>query len=161
MLRKLVATMALGLVVMSPAWAQQQSQSRGETATKSQSMVTAEEIEGATIRNPQGDKIGSVDHVVIDPQSRQVKYAVVGVGGFLGMGEKHVAVPWQRMQPGTDSKTYVLNVDKQTLQSAPAVDMKNVAALDQPQQQQQISKFWQDQASQQAQTPQGKQQSKP
>jgi sporulation protein YlmC with PRC-barrel domain len=162
-MRRIVATTALAFalavpMLAAPAGAQQQpqtrSQSRSDTATKDLSMVDENDVKGATIRNPQGERIGSVDHVVVDQKTGRVAFAVVGVGGFLGAGAKEVAVPWNRMQPADQPRSYVLNVDKQTLQNAPAVDMKNLQALANTQTQKKISSWWQSNAgAQQAQTP--------
>jgi sporulation protein YlmC with PRC-barrel domain len=156
MLKCVFAAAAVALAIASPAIAQERSQSqsqdRSETATKDLSMLTEKDIKGATIRNTTGDEIGTVNHVVVDP-SGKVKFAVVGVGGFLGMGQKDVAVPWDRMQAGDRPQSYVLNADKEALRNAPAVDLKNLEALNQPQAQSTIASYWQKVISQQAQTP--------
>ena len=47
---------------------------------------------------------------------------MLAFGGFLGMGEKLFAVPWQALQLDTVNKRFVLNVDKDRLQSAPGFD---------------------------------------
>jgi fructose-specific component phosphotransferase system IIB-like protein len=57
----------------------------------------AEDVIGATVRNAQNENIGSVTDLVID-SGGQVKAAIVSVGGFLGIGDKHVAVPWTEMR---------------------------------------------------------------
>ncbi len=55
-------------------------------------------------------------------RSGQVAYAVLSLGGFLGMGEKLFAVPWSALTLDTDNKRFVLNVDKDRLESAPGFD---------------------------------------
>ena len=63
--------------------------------------------------------MGEVEDLVIERNSGQVTYAVVSMGGFLGMGETLFAVPWKSLEPGKEKDTYVLNVDKTKLRSAP------------------------------------------
>jgi len=50
------------------------------------------EILGKDVYNDAGDKIGDVNDLIVSP-TRKVTYAIIGVGGFLGMGEHNVAVP--------------------------------------------------------------------
>jgi sporulation protein YlmC with PRC-barrel domain len=145
--------MAVTPLLSTGALAQQSHESRAKTVTSDLSMVDENDVKGAAIRNLQGQKIGSVDHVVMDQATGRVAFAVVGVGGFLGMGQKEVAVPWNRIQASDQSRSYTLNVDKQALQNAPAVDMKNLQALAEPSTQRQITAWWQNPANQQAQTP--------
>ena len=66
----------------------------------------ADDVIGATVRNAQNENIGSVADLVIGKDG-QVKAAVLSVGGFLGIGDKHVAVPWTQVQVSTGSRAAV------------------------------------------------------
>ena len=59
---------------------------------------------------------------MLDMQTGQVAYAVLAFGGFLGMGEKLFAVPWQALHLDTVNKRFVLNTDKDRLKGAPGFD---------------------------------------
>lgn len=148
MLYRMMTAAVLAAALATPAALAQTQQGgtsrQGQTQgqAKEPAMVSEKDIKGANIRNPAGDKIGEVEHVVLDQRTGKVRFAVVGVGGFLGVGEKYVAVPWERIRSGDREHSYMLDTDKQTLQHAPAVDMKNLQALESPQQQQQIAAFW-------------------
>jgi sporulation protein YlmC with PRC-barrel domain len=50
------------------------------------------QILGKDVYNEAGDKIGEIEDLIVTP-SRSLSYAIVGVGGFLGVGERNVAVP--------------------------------------------------------------------
>ena len=50
------------------------------------------------VRNQNGDQIGDVNNMVLDFDNATISYAVVGTGGFLGLGEKNVLVPWDMLQ---------------------------------------------------------------
>lgn len=64
----------------------------------------ATELKGTEVKTPTGEKLGDIKEVVLDPNGR-VSYAALSVGGFLGLGDKVVAVPW-------DSMTFSLGGDK-------------------------------------------------
>jgi sporulation protein YlmC with PRC-barrel domain len=96
---------ALSLVLFASAGALAQTATSGVPAnaspvTQQQSgEYLADDVIGATVRNAQDENIGSVADLVID-QNGQVKAAVLSVGGFLGIGDKHVAVPWNEVKIG-------------------------------------------------------------
>jgi hypothetical protein len=56
---------------------------------------------------------------MIDPQTGRVQYAVVVMGGFLGLGEKDILVPWRAMGLARDGNSLVLNVSRELLQDMP------------------------------------------
>src|SRR5688572_29557428 len=49
---------------------------------------------GMEVRNLQDEKLGKIEDLVIDVEVGRVTYAALGVGGFLGLGEKLFAIPW-------------------------------------------------------------------
>ncbi|MGF6781989.1 PRC-barrel domain-containing protein [Paraburkholderia sp. GAS334] len=57
----------------------------------------ASKLEGATVYNREKDKIGTVDDLVVAPNDSST-YAILSVGGFLGMGKHLVAVPFRDLQ---------------------------------------------------------------
>ena len=70
-------------------------------------------------------KVGNVTDLMID-SSGNVTAAIIGVGGFLGVGEKDVAIPFKELRVSTrDGKDWlVLNRTKDELKTAPAYDKK-------------------------------------
>jgi sporulation protein YlmC with PRC-barrel domain len=85
-----------------------------------------QDLIGVNVRNQQGDDLGKVEEVVINPQAGTVQYAALSFGGFLGFGEKLFAVPWTQLQIHEDQKSHNLmaeiTVQKQTLEKAPSFD---------------------------------------
>jgi hypothetical protein len=57
--------------------------------------LTVSRVNDMNLYNTQGNELGDVERVVQGPDGKQ--YVVIGAGGFLGMGEKHVAIPADRM----------------------------------------------------------------
>jgi sporulation protein YlmC with PRC-barrel domain len=72
------------------------------------------------VYDPQQQKIGEIEDLLVN-QSGQVEAAMVGVGGFLGAGEKDVAVSFNAIKPTKkNDKTYLtLNTTKDALKNAP------------------------------------------
>ena len=81
--------------------------------------ISSSKVEGTTVYNLQGDKLGSIDDLVIDKRSGQVRYAALEFGGFLGMGGDRYPLPWNMLKYDTDKDGYVVNVDKTQLVQAP------------------------------------------
>ena len=74
---------------------------------------------GASVKNLQGENLGKIHELVIDPQHAQIKTAVVSMGGLLGIGGKTVAVPWSQLKSADDGKTFIIAKAKEELDSAP------------------------------------------
>ena len=61
-------------------------------ATGMTTAVSVDEMMGKTVRGSDGESIGSVEDVIIDPQSGEARHLVISSGGFLGIGAKQIAV---------------------------------------------------------------------
>ncbi|MBZ2209897.1 PRC-barrel domain-containing protein [Massilia soli] len=85
-------------------------------------LMGADTLIGDSVVNGQEEKLGDIKEIMLDMRNGQVAYAVLAFGGFLGMGEKLFAVPWQALHLDTVNKRFVLNVDKQRLSNAPGFD---------------------------------------
>lgn len=76
---------------------------------------------GAAVQNGQGEIVGNVNDLVFD-RSGRISTVVLGVGGFLGMGEKNVGVPYSALtfKPGKDdARIIVVELSKDVLKAAP------------------------------------------
>jgi sporulation protein YlmC with PRC-barrel domain len=62
------------------------------------SLIEAEHLIGMDVKNSQGEKLGQIEEIVLDRDRSRIVYAVVASGGFLGFGERSVAVPWSAFQ---------------------------------------------------------------
>jgi len=88
-------------------------------------VLTASTLAGDSVQNSAGEDLGKVDELMIDIPSGRVAYAVLSIGGFLGMGNKLFAVPWSALRVDEDKKIFVLDVDKKKLENAPGFDKDN------------------------------------
>ena len=82
-------------------------------------IISSDKVEGTTVYNTAGDKLGSIDALMIDKQSGKVRYAVMEFGGFLGMGTDQYPVPWDMLRYDTEKDGYVVPIDKAQLEQAP------------------------------------------
>lgn len=85
-------------------------------------VIAAKKVQGTPVTNPQGENLGEIEDVVIDKLDGQVRYAVLSFGGFLGMGDKLFALPWEVLEYNEGQGAYVIGVDKETLQNAPGFE---------------------------------------
>jgi sporulation protein YlmC with PRC-barrel domain len=85
------------------------------------SVVETSDLIGTRIKNSAGKDIGEIDSLLIDPQSGKVTHAVVGLGGFLGVGEKKVVLPWSelKMASSTDGRKPAIVMEQAKLENAP------------------------------------------
>jgi len=65
------------------------------TARETTRLIASDKVEGTPVRRSNGDKIGTIERVMLDKRSGCVAYAVMSFGGFLGIGEEYRALPWK------------------------------------------------------------------
>ena len=85
-------------------------------------LISADKVEGTAVHNAAGEKLGTIDNIMIDKPSGKVAYAVLAFGGILGMGKDRRAIPWEVLQYDTGEGAYVINVDADRLKNAPAYE---------------------------------------
>lgn len=130
--------MVLSLALAAGAWAQPPEQTnQGMTASPSPQsqpsasssqpdllstmpgvLVSTESLLGIDVKNAQGQGVGDLKHLMIDSRTGRVMYAVVGMGGFLGLGRKTLVVPWSAMTVTRHGNALVLNLSPHTLPQA-------------------------------------------
>lgn len=77
---------------------------------------------GNKVFNPAGEQLGILKELVIDLEDGCIAYAVLSFGGFLGMGDKLFAIPWEALVLDAKDHTFILDVDKEVLKEAPGFD---------------------------------------
>lgn len=82
--------------------------------------IASDRVEGTAVYGVNGDKIGSVDCVMIEKRSGQAREAIVDVGSFLGMGGTRHTVPWQKLDYDEGCGGYKLDVTEEQLKKAPS-----------------------------------------
>jgi sporulation protein YlmC with PRC-barrel domain len=83
------------------------------------SVISSDKVEGTSVYNATGEKLGSIDDLMIDKRSGQIRYAVMEFGGFLGMGTDRYPIPWSMLRYDDGKGGYVVPLDKAKLEKAP------------------------------------------
>lgn len=76
-------------------------------------------ITGTSVTSASGDNVGDIRDIIFDGNSGQVIAAIVGVGGFLGIGEKQIAVPWDQLTINFDAQEITTALTKEEAEAAP------------------------------------------
>ncbi len=84
-------------------------------------LIASDKVEGTAVRNLSGDKIGTIERVMIDKRAGKVAYAVMSFGGFIGIGQDYVALPWHMLRYNENLDAYEMNITENQLRGAPAV----------------------------------------
>lgn len=82
----------------------------------------ANKLIGAKVVDTKGDRLGTIEDIVLTPDRKAVSYAVLAYGGFMGMGGKFFAVPWSAFDVKVDKSVLILDADKTALESAKGFD---------------------------------------
>jgi sporulation protein YlmC with PRC-barrel domain len=86
---------------------------------ESSTLISSGKVEGTSVYNEQGEKLGSIYNFMVDKRSGQVEYAVLQFGGVLGLGSDYYPLPWHLLEYDEDRGGYVIDIDKNALKGAP------------------------------------------
>lgn len=125
-------------------WRQEQI-AASQPVSESAPIVNIDNVTGTEVRNIEDEYLGSVEDVIVDPDGG-IAYAVVAYGGFLGVGEDYVAIPWDQLRVTPGYNTFVLDVPSDAVENAPTIDpdtLDNRSAFQQ--RRQEIDSYWEQQ----------------
>lgn len=88
-------------------------------------LFSYKEFKNTTIKNAEGDTLGEVHDVVLNLQDGQIAYLLLASGGFLGIGEKYLPVPYEALYFNPDTETYEMDIPKDKLKEAPQIEISN------------------------------------
>jgi hypothetical protein len=102
-----------------------------QQTTSRAALLAASEIKGTKVRNLQNQEIGDIDELLIEPDTGRTRFAILSVGGFLGLGSTKVAVPWGAFAITYEGNKprYRLDATKERLEKAPRVEGRNYERL--------------------------------
>jgi hypothetical protein len=87
---------------------------------ESTDLIASNKVEGTAVYNRQGERLGDVYNFMVGKRSGRVAYAVMSFGGFLGIGQRYHALPWDVLTYDTERGGYVIDADKDLLMKAPS-----------------------------------------
>ena len=91
-----------------------------DTTDTSGRLIAASQVNGTAVYNTQGERLGTIEDVMLDKISGRTVYAVLSFGGFLGIGDRHYPLPWPQLRYDVAYGGYVVNLDKHVLENAPS-----------------------------------------
>lgn len=100
------------------------------THTGHTAAIPATKVIGTAVYNTSGEHIGTIEDVMLDKLSNGIMFAVIGFGGFLGIGEKFHAIPWSQLDYQEHRAGYVVPFTKDQLKAAPAYSINELAGAD-------------------------------
>jgi sporulation protein YlmC with PRC-barrel domain len=111
-----------------------QSQTQGDTGARivgkgsataegpGPDVMAAATLDGNRVASSDGEDIGKIKDIMLDVRSGRVAYAVLSSGGFLGIGDKLLAIPWNALTLDTQQKCFVVDMTAEHVKNAPGFD---------------------------------------
>lgn len=134
----IVAT-SLALATVSVTGTSQEDSAPGkqgrEEAGKQKSTIPVRqlgELVGYEVRDRRGEELGEITEFVIEPRTGRVAYALLSLGGVLGIGDRLVAVNWSELHLDFEEKTCTLDVTEKELEEATPVNPEKLPATAPP-----------------------------
>lgn len=100
--------------------------SRDPNVKDTSTLIASDRVEGTRVYGADGKHIGHVERVMIEKRGGRVAYAVLSFGGFLGMGEDHYPLPWEKLTYDEGLDGYRVDLTKAQLEGAPRYDRTDV-----------------------------------
>ncbi|WP_353641384.1 PRC-barrel domain-containing protein [Mesorhizobium sp. WSM2239] len=92
--------------------------------------IAASRVIGTAVYNTAGQSIGTIEDVMLDKLSNNIMFAVIGFGGFLGIGEKYHAIPWAVLDYEENRGGYVVPFTREQLEAAPSYSIDELSSRD-------------------------------
>jgi len=122
----LAGAAVLAASLSGPAFSQGAPQTLSLMKVDPQSLATGyrtSKVVGSTVVNEANETVGTIDDLIVTPNEK-VPFAVLSVGGFLGMGTKYVVVPYSALQV-RDKNMVLPGATKDSLKSLPEFKYSN------------------------------------
>ncbi len=87
--------------------------------TETRSLIASDKVEGTPVYRSGGEKVGTVERLMIDKITGKVAYAVMSFGGFMGIGQDDYPLPWNVLNYNPALEGYEVNISEEELKGAP------------------------------------------
>lgn len=105
-------------------------------------LLGADSLLGEHVHNRRGEHLGEIKEIMLDMRSGQIAYAVMSHGGVFSLGEKLYAVPWPALTLDTVKKRFVLDIERDRLETAPGFDPEHWPNMANPAWASQIDRYY-------------------
>jgi sporulation protein YlmC with PRC-barrel domain len=132
----------LGLAMTVRLWGQQPAPVAQDSSTSGQQhtsvvttlrgvLLSTQSLLGSPVRNLQGETVGKVEQVIVNPRTGLIRYAFVSMGGFLGLGKQTIGVPWEALEVvQTDKSVAFLVAQPLLLPMAASVERQKASLVE-------------------------------
>ncbi len=100
------------------------------TADESGTLISADKVVGTAVYDASGERLGTIDSIMLNKRSGKVAYAVMSFGGFLGIGERYHPLPWNVLTYDQDKGGYNIEHSADDLRKAPNYSRDEVDSFD-------------------------------
>jgi sporulation protein YlmC with PRC-barrel domain len=85
--------------------------------------LTASSIIGDKVHDEKDASMGKIEDIMIDITTGRIDYVVIELGGFLGIGVKYFAIPFNMLQVNAEKRLFVFKGERERLEKAPGFDL--------------------------------------
>jgi hypothetical protein len=119
------------------------TQSALDRATKeTPSLIGSDKVQGTAVYHSNGDKVGTIERVMIDKIGGKVAFAVMSFGGFMGIGQDYYPLPWNLLTYNPQLEGYEVNIGEEQLKSAPRYSTHETWDWNTPTRVRSIDDYW-------------------
>lgn len=90
-------------------------------------LISATRVLKTPVLGPSGERLGTIDDVLIDKTSGRAAYALMSFDGFLGLGERFYPLPWSMLRYDSERDGYVTELTKEEIEAGMVVEDREVA----------------------------------
>lgn len=105
-------------------------------------LISSRRVEGTSVYDREGQKLGSVHSVMIGKRDGRVAYAVLSAGGILGFGSHVHPLPWSMLTYEIDREAYVVGITREQLNAAPTMTLDETDRPIDRDYQERVSAYW-------------------
>ncbi len=84
------------------------------------SLLVTARVDGLKVRSRDGDSLGQVQAFMVEKGSGRTLYAVLSLGGFLGMGKSYYPLPFELISYDATGDDYIVTIDRRVLEGGPS-----------------------------------------
>ena len=97
----------------------------GKNANTPVRVLTASSIIGDNVESTSGENLATIKDIMLNLQNGSIEYVILSAGGFLGIGDKLFAVPFQELKLKTENRSFVINRSEEYIKNAPGFNQNH------------------------------------
>ena len=113
-----------------------------EVVDEAHALISSRRVEGTSVYDRDGQKLGTIHSVMIGKRDGRVAYAVLSAGGILGFGSHVHPLPWSMLTYDVDREAYGVDVTRGQLEAAPTLTLDETDRPIDRDYQERVSAYW-------------------